>query len=201
MRPSRDDIDALPIFPIIDPVFLEEFEHQHLMNFLDRNAQMFGSTDPNDFWKGRTLTPNDINDTDVRNVFRNTRDRIISRVSAELRDAFGLQPSLYSDLINFARWPEGYELQPHADSENPGGIEHPFPWRDFATVIYLNDDYEGGEIYFPNLGIELKPTPRTLIIFPGTLFFLHGVRRVTKGSRQTIASFLTFDPAHHQEIR
>jgi hypothetical protein len=39
----------------------------------------------------------------------------------------------------------------------------------------------------------LKPDPRTLIVFPGTLFFLHGVRRVERGMRHTIASFLTFD--------
>jgi predicted 2-oxoglutarate/Fe(II)-dependent dioxygenase YbiX len=47
----------------------------------------------------------------------------------------------------------------------------------------------------------LKPAPRTLIVFPGTLFFLHGVRRVTRGMRHTIASFLTFDPAHRHEFR
>jgi predicted 2-oxoglutarate/Fe(II)-dependent dioxygenase YbiX len=142
------------------------------------------------------LTPTDIDDETIRAIFRDTRDRILDQVSSLLAGHLGPQLPLHSDLINFARWPAGYELQPHADSENPGGVPHPYPWRDFATVIYLNDDYEGGEIHFPNLGLELKPRPGTLVVFPGTLFFLHGVRRVTRGMRHTIASFLTFDPAH-----
>jgi predicted 2-oxoglutarate/Fe(II)-dependent dioxygenase YbiX len=41
--------------------------------------------------------------------------------------------------------------------------------------------------------LELKPKPGTLVVFPGTLKYLHGVRAVTKGMRHTIASFLTFD--------
>ena len=201
MRAARADIDALPSFPLIDPQFLELDEHRQLLDFALHNERSFGSLDAADYWKGRTLTPDDIDDAAIRDIFRNTRDRILARVAALLEAEFGPQPPLYSDLINFARWPPGYELQPHADSENPDGVEHPFPWRDFATVMYLNDDYEGGEIYFPNLGLELKPAPRTLIVFPGTLFFLHGVRRVTRGMRHTIASFLTFDAGHRHEFR
>jgi predicted 2-oxoglutarate/Fe(II)-dependent dioxygenase YbiX len=67
-------------------------------------------------------------------------------------------------------------------------------------VIYLNDDYEGGEIYFPNLSLELKPLPGTLITFPGTLRYLHGVRRVTGGMRHTIASFITFDESKRYDF-
>lgn len=196
MRASRADIDALPVFPLIDPQFLGEDEHRQLLAFAEAGDAAFGATDAGDYWKGRTLTPAEIADDSIRGIFRTTRDRILASMASLLAEQLGPQPPLHSHLVNFARWPVGYELQPHADSENPGGAAHPYPWRDFATVIYLNDDYGGGEIYFPNLGIELKPSARTLIIFPGTLFFLHGVRRVTHGMRHTIASFLTFDPAH-----
>jgi predicted 2-oxoglutarate/Fe(II)-dependent dioxygenase YbiX len=196
MQASRADIDALPVFPLVDPDFLSAQEQARLLAFADAGDTAFGTTEGGDFWKGRTLTPTDIDDETIRAIFRDTRDRILDQVSSLLAGHLGPQPPLHSDLINFARWPAGYELQPHADSENPGGVPHPYPWRDFATVIYLNDDYEGGEIHFPNLGLELKPRPGTLVVFPGTLFFLHGVRRVTRGMRHTIASFLTFDPAH-----
>jgi len=196
MRASRADIDALPVFPLIDEQFLGEDEHRQLLAFAEAGDAAFGATHHTDYWKGRTLTPTEIGDESISGIFRATRDRILARMTSLLAEQLGPQPPLHSDLVNFARWPAGYELQPHADSENPGGVPHPYPWRDFATVIYLNDDYGGGEIHFPNLGIELKPSARTLIIFPGTLFFLHGVRRVTHGMRHTIASFLTFDPAH-----
>jgi len=191
---TRAEIDALPAFPLIDPEFLTPDEHAALLGFADARIELFGETNPDgDYWQGRTLMPEQIPDPAIRQMLRNLQSRTIERLTALLTAEFGESPPIYSDLVNYARWPAGYELQPHADSENPGGAPHPFPWRDFASVIYLNDDYEGGEIYFPNLGIELKPQPRSLIVFPGTLFFLHGVRRVDRGMRHTIASFLTFD--------
>lgn len=198
VRASRADIDALPIFPLIDPAFLTLEEHAALLNFAERNDAAFGTLDAGDYWQGRTLAPSDIKDYHVRGIFRQIHDRAIAKLSTVLNEQLGPQPPLYSDLINYARWPPGYELQPHADSENPNGAPHPYPWRDFATVIYLNDDYEGGEIHFPNLGLELKPQPRMLVIFPGTMFFLHGVRRVTRGMRHTIASFITFDAKYQR---
>lgn len=191
---TRAEIDALPAFPLIEPDFLTREEHAALLGFADVRIELFGETTPNgDYWQGRTLMPEQIPDPSIRQTLRDLQSRTIERLTALLAAEFGESPPIYSDLVNYARWPAGYELQPHADSENPGGAPHPFPWRDFASVIYLNDDYVGGEIYFPNLGIELKPDPRTLIVFPGTLFFLHGVRRVEQGMRHTIASFLTFD--------
>jgi hypothetical protein len=191
---TRAEIDALPAFPLIEPDFLTRDEHEALLGFADARIELFGPTTPNgDYWQGRTLMPEQIPDPTIRQTLRVLQSRTIERLTAPLAAEFGESPPIYSDLVNYARWPVGYELQPHADSENPGGAPHPFPWRDFASVIYLNDDYVGGEIYFPNLGIELKPEPRTLIVFPGTLFFLHGVRRVERGMRHTIASFLTFD--------
>ena len=115
MRASRADIDALPIFPLIDPAFLSLEEHAALLSFAERNDAAFGVPDATDYWKGRTLTPTDINDEHVRGVFRRTRDRAIAKLSTVLNEQLGPQPPLYSDLINYARWPPGYELQPHAD--------------------------------------------------------------------------------------
>ena len=83
----------------------------------------------------------------------------------------------------------------HADGENKNE-KHPFFWRNFGCVYYLNDDYEGGEIYFPNQNIKLKPKPNTLVFFPGTLEYLHGVNPITNGIRYTLTSFWTFDKLH-----
>lgn len=194
MRASRSDIDSLPVFPLIVERFLSDGDCRSLLAFLDSDKAEFGSFDlTSDYWSGRTLTPDRLMQSSILQSFRQIRDRVVAVVHTTLEEHLGSQPLLFADLVNFARWPPGYELHPHADSENPGGVPHPFPWRDFASVIYLNDDYEGGAIYFPNLGIELRPRPGTLVIFPGTLRYLHGVRPVTSGMRHTIASFITFD--------
>lgn len=201
MRASRSDIDALPVFPLKVEAFLQDHECRSLLAFLESDHAEFGAFDLTaDYWAGRTLAPDRLSQDPILNSFRQIRDRVVKTLHATLEEHLGPQPPLFADLVNFARWPSGYELQPHADSENPGGVPHPFPWRDFASVIYLNDEYEGGAIYFPNLGIELKPRPGTLIAFPGTLRYLHGVRRVTAGMRHTIASFITFDESKRYEF-
>ena len=191
-------IDLLPCFPLIYPDFLSAHEHKKMLLFLTEEASSFGALGgTEDYWKGRTLTVADIKNATIRQMLIETRDRAITLLSVALTEHLGSEHKLYSDLVNFARWPMGYELQPHADSENPNGVPHPFPWRHFGSVTYLNDDYAGGEIYFPNLDLELKPNPRTLIIFPGTLKYLHGVRKITSGMRHTTASFMTFDASKH----
>lgn len=192
---ERNEIDALTIFPLQVPHFLSASEIAKFLAWLDRHEEQFGQLQGNDdYWKGRTLTPSNVSDPEIVQLFRDTKDRVLELVAGQLAEHLGPQPPLYADVVNFARWPVGYELHPHADAENPGGAPHPFPWRTLASVIYLNDNYGGGEIYFPNFKLELKPKPGTLVVFPGTLKYLHGVRAVTKGMRHTIASFLTFDP-------
>ena len=102
-----------------------------------------------------------------------------------------------SDLVNIAddklelaglstiqRMQEGVELKAHTD-------QHTDPSIRYATIIYLNDDYEGGELFFINKDLELRPKPGDLVIFPGTDEFNHGVRHVQPGPiRYVIVGFV-----------
>ena len=46
----------------------------------------------------------------------------------------------------------------------------------YGIVIYYNDDYLGGEIEYPELGIIHKPKARSLVLHGGNI--LHGPRQV-----------------------
>lgn len=59
---------------------------------------------------------------------------------------------------------------------------------DYGVVIYLNDNYEGGEIYYTNLGISYKPSPGDLIIHNAKTS--HGVKEVLSGTRYCYPTFL-----------
>lgn len=61
----------------------------------------------------------------------------------------------------------------------------------YGVVIYLSDpsDYIGGEIYYPNLDIEIKPTRGSMIIHPGTELYTHGVRPIEDGLRFVLVMF------------
>lgn len=76
------------------------------------------------------------------------------------------------------------QLKSHTD-------QHTDPSIRYATILYLNDDYAKGELFFENLDIEVKPKPGSLLVFPGTEKYEHGVRHVGEGPiRYVIVGFI-----------
>jgi predicted 2-oxoglutarate/Fe(II)-dependent dioxygenase YbiX len=60
-----------------------------------------------------------------------------------------------------------------------------------AAICYLNDDYVGGEIFFPHVNKKIKPKAGDLVMFPGR--FRHGVTGVTNGQRHTMLCWFKFN--------
>ena len=58
-----------------------------------------------------------------------------------------------------------------------------------SAVAYLNDDYEGGELYFPNQGVQFKPKKGAAYFFPGDMNYIHGVTEIKSGIRYTCPFF------------
>jgi hypothetical protein len=139
-------------------------------------------------WDGRIIHHGDMPDSMQGSIVD-----ILSSVKSTIKTEYGLTEEIYPDDFTLVRWLTGDDHEPHADSVNPSGEPHPFFWRKYTAVIYLNKDFEGGELYFPNQNICLPPEPNSIAIFPGTLEYLHGVKMITSGTRYTLASFWTDD--------
>lgn len=91
------------------------------------------------------------------------------------------------------RWFEGIEQRPHADKQLPDGSPNPFTDYDLNSLFYYNDDFEGGELYYPEHEIVVKPEPGLAVLHPGDIHYLHGVKIVTKGERFTSPSFYSVE--------
>jgi hypothetical protein len=61
--------------------------------------------------------------------------------------------------------------------------------EDYSGLLYLNDEYTGGELEFPKQGLKLKPKPGTLILFRGDETKPHQVLPVLSGNRANIVMF------------
>jgi hypothetical protein len=86
--------------------------------------------------------------------------------------------------FSFQRMQSGVQLKSHTD-------QHTDPSIQYATVIYINDDYAGGEVFFEKKDLELRPKPGSLLIFPGNEEFEHGVRHVKNGPiRYVVPGFI-----------
>lgn len=68
--------------------------------------------------------------------------------------------------------------------------EKPFDSNDRSGLLYLNDCYEGGELYFPRQDFKIKPWAGTFIFFEGDEEIPHEVLEVKGGERYNIISFL-----------
>ena len=91
----------------------------------------------------------------------------------------------------------GGHYQPHIDGEGVWTApDQTQLWRktvdrDLSMVLYLNDEFEGGDFVFPNLHIRIRPEPGLLVCFPSNRHYIHGVEPVTKGSRYSMVTWMT----------
>jgi len=60
----------------------------------------------------------------------------------------------------------------------------------YGVVLYINDDYKGGEIYYVGQNISYKPKAGDLVVHSSEEKCRHGVKRVTSGVRYAWSSNL-----------
>jgi hypothetical protein len=171
-----------------------------LINYINSHIDDFGELGENanrqTYWNGRTIFFEQIQDDEIKDIMRKQLEFTLNTLIKTAK----IEKTLYPDTLSICRWPVGFELLPHADAEEPDGSTHIFNWRDFGTVTYLNEDFEDGTLYYPNKNIEIKPKTGYTAIHPGTLEYLHGVKKITKGTRYTIGTFLTYDKNNHRQF-
>jgi hypothetical protein len=104
-----------------------------------------------------------------------TNDPIVNRAILFFKNKLNLNLKIRQAQLQ--NWNEGSEGELHVHAGR--GTEH----TKYNSLIYLNDDFEGGEFY-TNKKI-IKPEKGMLTIFDGSITY-HGVKKVKKKDRKTI---------------
>lgn len=63
--------------------------------------------------------------------------------------------------------------------------------RQVSTVYYINDDYTGGEIFFPYINLEVKPKKDEFLVFPSTNLFSHYAKEVVTGTKYSMPNWFS----------
>lgn len=116
-------------------------------------------------------------------------ERLARRLFPEIQKAFQYRITRREDYrIGCYEGERGGELHGHRDNSSPK-VAH----RRFACSINLNsEDFEGGEIRFPEFGNHLyRPPTGAAIVFSSSL--LHEPMHVTSGKRFVLLAFLYGD--------
>ena len=144
-------------------------------------------------WEDRVATRDTLLKADPTGEVVAILGRVIERMTPHIREKFQVEVTPTDAAI--VRWPKGAMQFPHADKElhdgPDAGLPNDFPNYDLSSLFYLNDDYEGGELFFPLQDIKFKPKPRAAYFFPGDKNYIHGVTKVTSGTRYTAPFFWT----------
>jgi hypothetical protein len=70
-------------------------------------------------------------------------------------------------------------------------------YRILSMLIYLNpQDYEGGETWFPEFDIKIKPESPSAVIFPSNYIYKHQAMPVASGEKFILVSWMNDLPLH-----
>jgi hypothetical protein len=87
------------------------------------------------------------------------------------------------------KWEPGAYARLHSDNTDEKGNFGAFERSRYAAFLYLNDDFEGGLLRFPDRNVEISPKVGMLAAFNGSHGNMHEVTLITKGTRYTLGSF------------
>jgi len=151
---TPEDDWKIEYFKNLKPFCLEKFGRDDVENLVAEGKFEITSN-----WEDKNLK---ISKYDVSREISQRLASIVSSADKSLELA---------DLETFQRMQGGVELKAHTDQDTDPSIR-------YATIAYLNENYQGGEIFFTSKNLKLKPKPGSLLIFPGTEEFNHGVNPV-----------------------
>ena len=83
------------------------------------------------------------------------------------------------DWFEIVKWPIGSEQNLHFDGASNKTT--------FSSIVYLNQNFEGGETYYED-GTIIKPILGRSLFFDGN-YYKHGVKKVKKNTRYVIATW------------
>lgn len=131
----------------------------------------------------------EIEDSELK---RQLQIRVWRRIAPEILKAHAFKATrMERYIVGCYSAEDGGHFRVHRDNTTAGTAH-----RRFAVSINLNEDFEGGEISFPEYGPRsFKPPAGGAVVF--SCSFLHAVSRVTSGVRYAFLPFL-YDEAAAQ---
>ena len=187
--------------------FIDPETSAKLINVLDKHAEA-GTINwmPISFYESySSVLPQDDDEYVIEqgldpNIFSKIKEAIIDAV-ASVHD---LDPKIISQIgYHTQKWEPGAYARVHSDNTDEHGNSGAFTRSRYAAFLYLNDNFEGGLLQFPDQKIRIKPKVGMLAAFDGGFNNMHEVTLITSGVRYTIGSFWDDreEDAYPQELR
>jgi len=96
----------------------------------------------------------------------------------------------YQEAVNFVRYGQGQHFGVHSD--------HGFSYVcTVSTVMYLNDGYKGGGLWFPYLNYTYQPQEGDVVLFPSNFLYSHAALPVEEGIKYSAVTMFDYNDRVH----
>lgn len=125
----------------------------------------------------------------LQSIWQDTYDASFPAVE-DYRSEYNIMPLKYWEAINYVKYGPGQHFMEHHD--------HGFSYNcTVSLVAYVNDDYEGGELYFRLQDLKIKPQAGDLYVFPSNFMYPHQAMPVLSGTKYSIVTMLDYSKKYH----
>lgn len=110
----------------------------------------------------------------------------VKRVVKEYSDIYRIDMQ-FMEAINFIKYGPGQHFTYHSD--------HGWSYVcTVSTVLFLNDDFEGGELRFEFFDLSIKPKAGDCVVFPSTYLYSHASLPVISGTKYSAVTMFDYQP-------
>jgi hypothetical protein len=104
---------------------------------------------------------------------------------------FNIHNLRYWEAFNFIKYEPGHHFMEHHD--------HGFSYNcTVSLVAYLNDNFEGGELFFRLQGINYVPKTGDVVLFPSNYMYPHQAKVVHSGIKYSLVTMLDYSDKYHK---
>jgi hypothetical protein len=97
----------------------------------------------------------------------------------------------YKEAFNFVKYLPGKYFKLHGD-------HGPFYACTISAILYLNDDYVGGELEFPRQELKIKPQAGDIVLFPSNFVYEHASCELLQGIKYSVVIMTDYNDLHHK---
>ena len=149
------------------------YEYENFITLKEQEYLLSIDKDLHTAWKTTDDYWNEKNTLDILPIYKTITER-----AKDLFESY----FHFDDFVNLKRFRPGDSMGTHADEIGHNLIK-------YGIVVYINEDFNGGEIEYPDLELSIKPKARSLVIHPGNIN--HRVNEVLHGpTRYMMTTFV-----------
>ena len=208
MHDLENSLYKLPenIVTVIENCLTKE-QCRKLIKYHNANFNLVTFDDAAEQYNGRRIPFVNIRNLEIKRIIAEYQYKAIS----EIWKVYGERA--YPEQSELMWWPSGKGQEMHIDvmakplyevpietrkgtplefMENEEDVINVVPFTDFASILYLNDNFEGGETYFEYFDLKVKPEIGKTLIWPAEWTHAHKGEVLRSGVKYIVTGWMHF---------